>query len=78
MVVFIAQTDNAPGFNTILVNNGTRTVKVVKIGDLVAGIQVAQLGFDPAAFNSLNQVTYEATDPSGNKRILLFTPPPRF
>jgi hypothetical protein len=77
VVVFLAQTDNAPGFNAIFVTSGTHIIKVVKIGDVIAGSQVVQLGFDPAAFNNLSQVTYEATDPSGNKRILLFTPPPR-
>lgn len=74
LVLFLAQLDNAPGFNAIFVTNGIQTVRVAKVGDIVNGVQIAALGFDSNGLNNRNQVIYEAIDPAGDSRILSFTP----
>jgi hypothetical protein len=74
LVLFLAQLDNAPGFNAIFVTNGIQTVRVAKVGDIVNGVQIAALGFDSNGLNNRNQVIYEAIDAVGDSWILSFTP----
>jgi len=74
MVGFAAQLDDSLGFNGIFIARGKRVFKVAQAGDFVAGVEIDQLSFDPSFFDDLGQVLYLAIDPSGQSRILLFTP----
>lgn len=72
-VAFAAQLDGSMGFNGIFLIDGSATTKVAKVGDVVKGIEIAQLGYNPSLFNNSGQLAYLAIDSTGsNLRYLRF------